>query len=720
MPDLREILRRIRGRPDTAQVSKGPEGANGIDQPATSVVVRGDNPIRRTEDDTLGRSSAARSFARQVLGLDASEGIVVGVLGPWGSGKTSFVNLARPEFERANVPILEFNPWMFSGTKQLVESFFVELSAQLGVREGLAELGKDLENYGEAFSGIVWLPFIGPWLERGRGAMKSVGNILQRRKEGVSARRAKLERALTSLDKPILVFLDDIDRLSTSEIRDIFRLVRLTASFPNMVYVVAFDRIRVESALAEQGVPGRAYLEKILQVAIDLPAVPENVLSGQILSGVDSAIAKIENPGPFDEARWPDVFVDVIRPLIRNMRDVRRYAAASKGTVDALEGQIALVDVLALEAVRLFLPDVFTLLHGSIDGLTKTSSWSVRESPQLKTQFDALVQAGETHADVVRAMVKRLFPAAERHGGGSHYGSNWGTSWLRDRRVAHEDILRLYLERVTGEGLRTFRDTEKAWPLFADRNALDGYLRSLEKERLQEVIASLETYEDQFSSPHAVPSTIVLLNLQPDLPKKPRGMLELDSRFTVSRVVLRLLRVLRDPAAVEAAVHQIIPELTTLSSKLELILLVGHRENVGHKLVSETAASEFERSWRAEVRAAPVERLLKEWDLTGVMYVTKHQAQPSEESFKIDNSPELTLALLRASRGEIKRQTFGGRSVHRTPQLAWDALVDLYGDEATLRERIESLKATNPKDAGELMELVEKYLEGWRPNPFGE
>jgi predicted KAP-like P-loop ATPase len=216
---------------------------------------RADNPIRRLDEDALGRASVARAFARQVLGLDASEGVVVGVLGPWGSGKTSFVNLARPEFERASVPVLEFNPWMFSGAQQLVESFFVELSVQLKLRPALAEVGKDLQDYGDLFSGMAWVPLVGSWIERLRIAVSILGKSFQRRKEGVGARRAKLEKALAKLDKPILVFLDDIDRLSTTEIRDIFKLVRLTASFPNLIYIVAFDRQRVEDALAEQGVP---------------------------------------------------------------------------------------------------------------------------------------------------------------------------------------------------------------------------------------------------------------------------------------------------------------------------------------------------------------------------------------------------------------------------------------------------------------------------------
>lgn len=536
-------------------------------------MITGDNPILRTEDDALGRAVIAQSFAQQVLALDATAGVVVGVLGSWGSGKTSFVNLARFEFERAGVSMLDFNPWMFSGTEQLVESFFVELASQLKIRPGLAELGKDLEEYGEMFSGVVG------------GAAKILGKILQRRKGGVGGRRAKLEKALTELDKPIVVVLDDIDRLLASEIRDIFRLVRLTASFPNIVYILAFDRLRIEGVLTEQGIPGRDYLEKILQVAVDLPTIPSSLLNQQIFSAVDSALTGIENPGAFDDHGWPDIFMEVIRPLIRNMRDVRRYAAAIHGTIEVLNGQIALNDVLALEAVRIFLPDVFARLQSAREGLTTTSGQSSRghEDLRLKEQIEGLIQAAGTHHhEIVRAMIERLFPAGHRHIGG--IGGDRKSHWLKERRVAHEDILRLYLERVAGESLQAFTDAERAWAYMADRDALDGYLRSLDLSRLQDVIASLEAFEDQFAKEHVVPGMIVLLNLLLNLPERQRGIFELNTLWAVSRVTYRLLRSLKDPAEVEAAVRQIVPQLNTLYSKMQMIYQVGYREDAGQQV----------------------------------------------------------------------------------------------------------------------------------------
>ena len=680
--------------------------------------VVGDNPIQKPEDDVLGRTKVARSFAEQVLSLDASQGVVAGVLGPWGSGKTSFVNLARAYWKEVGIPGLDFNPWMFSGTDHLVQLFFAELSVQLKLSRDLVDVGEGLEAYGELFSGMGWLPLAGPWIERSRSAVKILAKVVQRRKEGIGGRRRKVEKALNALDKPILVVLDDIDRLTPPEIRDVFKLVRLTASFPNVIYVVAFDRTRVEQALEEQSIPGRDYLEKILQFSVDLPVVPPHVLDREIFGAIEEALSQIDNQGPFDREAWPDVFAEIVRPLISSMRDVRRYAMAIPGTVRELNGNVALADVLALEAVRVFLPDVFRQIHGAIDGLTATFGSSVGgigESTHLKQQIEGLIKAGgDTHGDAVRSLIQRLFPSGGRHIGGSHFGREWENKWLQDRRVAHKDVLRLYLERVVGEGLQAFNYAEQAWGCMADRAALDSYLRALDPVLLEDVISRLEVYQDEFAPQHVVPGSIVLLNLLPEMPERQRGVFDLlDRRIIVGRVVLRLLRSVGDARAVEAAVRQILPELTTLSAKLKLITTVGHRENAGHKLVSESTAGQLEREWRAAVRAASADDLAKEPELLEVLFRTKRDADPAEPPLEIANLPQMTLVILQSARSETRSLAVGSRAVRRSARLAWDELIELYGDEETIRERTDALRATLPEGNHDLFELVDKYLDGW-------
>ena len=117
--------------------------------------VPGDNPILDVESDLFERAQVANAFAEQVLGLDSTEGVTVGVFGPWGSGKTSFVNLARQTFQRADVPILDFNPWLFSGTEQLVQRFFAEVSAGMGMNDELKDIGEAFNRYGAAFNSMA-------------------------------------------------------------------------------------------------------------------------------------------------------------------------------------------------------------------------------------------------------------------------------------------------------------------------------------------------------------------------------------------------------------------------------------------------------------------------------------------------------------------------------------------------------------------------------------
>lgn len=674
-----------------------------------------DNPIHRPEEDVLQRLGQAEAFADQVRRLDASDGMVVAVLGPWGSGKTSFVNLARPRLAASCSAVLEFNPWMFSGAEQLVNSFFVELGAQLRVRKDLKAVGDQLADYGEAFSGLGWLPVAGPWIERGRMAASVLGKILRRRQEGVAGRRERLRSGLAALDRPIVVVLDDVDRLTTAEIRDVFRLVRLTASFPNLLYVLAFDRARVEAALGEDGLPGRAYLEKIVQLAVDLPVIPVPVLDRQVSEALDAAIAGTRYR--FDEQVWPDVYVEVVRPLLQSMRDVKRYSFAVQGAVAALGDGVALVDLLALEAVRVFMPDVFARLPAAVSALTTTSSVGQQEDPVVGQQVIGLVDTAGENGPVVRALVERLFPAATRHLGGTRYSDSFKQTWLRGRRVAHEDILSLFLEKIAGEGVLNLGVAERAFGLLRDVNAFNELLRATAPDQLEDVITALENFESDYQPEHVVPGCTVLLNLLPDMPDRPRGMFDFGKELVVGRVVYRLVRSLQDAAAIEEAVSEILPQVTTLGAKRELIDDVGYRENVGHKLVSEGAAARCERQWRDEVRAAPVSVLAKDQRLLRVVLRMMQEVEAPEPAFELANDADLTLQLLRAGRSEVRSQGVGTRAVRRSERLGWDVLSQVVGGEETLKARLSAIRRTDlgASDEG-LLKLADRYAEGWRPD----
>lgn len=688
------------------------------------MTIIGDNPIREPSQDRLGRAPLAESLAEQILHADASEGLVVGILGPWGAGKTSFVNLVRHHLAES-VPVLDFNPWLFSGSEHLVEAFLSELTAHVKVKLELGDIGDMLETYGDYLSAA---PFVGAWAARAKLLFGAAGSWKGPQRSQIEATRDKISTALKQRELPIIVLLDDLDRLTAGEIRDIFRLVRLTASFPNIVYVLSFDRHQVERALSaddparpQEDPTGRAYLEKIVQLVLDLPAISGEVLLDELIAAINESLADIDDEA-FDEHRWSSVLIHVIMPLMKNVRDVRRYCASIRGTVTDAAGEICLPDILSLEVVRLFLPDVFMQLRDAVGVITSSLEARVEDpsaAESARQRVQEIVDSGDNHRGVVEALLEHVFPDGGRHLPDRIIFGGSPRDWYHERRVASTEIFRLYLERREGQTLGWQRRGDHALSVMTHAEEFQSYLQSLTPESLRHVIASLETHEDRFQPEQVIPGVTVLLNMWPTMPEHRGGFIYLDNRVVVSRMVLRLLRVLGSPAEVSSAVEELAPQLETLSAELLLTTIVGHRESAGHRLVPAEDAERFERSFRDRVREATVDVLVRDHDLLTVMYRARKDASASEPELVVCSDPEVTRSMLESSKHEDRSVSVGG-PVRYTNRLQWGALVESYGDEAVLRERINELRAHQPEDLDDLLELAERYAGDWRPPDWPE
>ncbi len=262
----------------------------------------------------------------------------------------------------------------------------------------------------------------------------------------------------------------------------------------------------------------------------------------------------------------------------------------------------------------------------------------------------------------------------------------------------------------------------------ADRGALDRFMRGLGPSRWLDTIFQLRALNDRFRPEHVEPGVIVFMNLLPDMPEPP--LQGLDEPREITRFVASLLlSALGDAAAAEDKVHRILSELTSLSSKAELIRLIGHQPNYGKKFVSETAAAAFEAALLDEIRSSSDDELAEErHPVQSVLRFAKLAADPSSEPVQVGDSPRLTFNLLWDSRSAMTIGETGTRSKKQIPKLYWDDLIDLYGDETTLKERIESLqeqfeslgpwiegRGISIEEAKDTLELAGRYLNGWRP-----
>lgn len=692
-----------------------------------------DDPIE-PDKDRLGRRAVAKRWAVTIEKAQSPSGLVFALTGPWGSGKTSMLKMIEEDLRAAGRTVIDFNPWLFAGTDQLVTVFLDEIASEFEMGSAKAKsTAKRLQKYGTLLSPLKAIPVVGSTV----GAISDLATAGSKALQsgGVSAQRKSVEESLREFDDPIVVFIDDLDRLTGQEIRDMLKMVRLTAAFPNMIYVLAFDRSRVEKALDEDGLPGRAYLEKIVQVIFTVPHPSGESLREVLYEELNAVFSRVVTLR-YANSLFTDIYAEILRPLIKNIRDVRRYVASLESVLHVVEDQIEAADLLALEAIRVFIPDAYDVLPRCTDGLTTVMGWGNRaqESPALKSEVETFIESSSEFGDVLKSVCRRLFPAGFRHIGGSQLGSGYEDVWLKARRVAARDVLAYYLHQDMPEGLSSARLTETAFTLLEDEEQLGEFFDNLDVAKLEDVIQGLERFEQEFSAVDPTVAVVVLFNQMTRMRTEPKRRVASDPEMVIMRVLLRMLRALTGPDAVLPVVDAALSGLESLSAQYALLRLVGHRNSEGASLISRSDWLLRERDLRAKVRGSEPDLLANEAELFRLLLWAampaepempaeeKEQDIPSQRLTDLDwcipdvwfESAQFGAALIFDSYNPSYIFTSGSRHIHENGRLSWDSLVRICNGENNVnrcKRQIESALGSNH----EMVKLIDKYLSGWRP-----
>lgn len=311
-------------------------------------MVNTDQPISKREDDYFQRYPFAKRIATVIQGHSSKESFVVGIYGKWGEGKSSVLNFMKEVLDNdSEIVIIEFNPWLFSDEKQLLMSFFGVLATRLNISidKKKEKIGKKLLDYADAISSAGALAgFSG-----GKGIMEFFGKKLSN--VSLDEYKVRINDSLEKAGKRVVVVMDDIDRLSISEIEVVFRLIKLVANFNNTVYLLSFDDELVASALDKSySKGGYDYLEKIVQLPLGLP-------KAQISAVRDYTLTLILKQFEVHDIKLVDsekdtfirLFDQFFLKFILTPRIAVRISNTISFSIPLLKGEVNLVDLLFIE-----------------------------------------------------------------------------------------------------------------------------------------------------------------------------------------------------------------------------------------------------------------------------------------------------------------------------------------------------------------------------------
>lgn len=426
--------------------------------------------------DRLGVAPFIKRLIKPLLLTSPESSLVLGLYGPWGSGKSTALNFLGEALEKLeslhqsrqepvpNPIVVRFSPWLYSNVEGLLGSFFETLATVVGDqpaeqdvrarrRAALKGLGEFIAPAAKLGAMVLSLPSglsdraidaISDLLSGGAKAATAVmegGEVTFRgRKDAASS----VLRSLSSKPSPqrVVVLIDDLDRAGPDEIVAMLKVLKLVGDLPNVSYVVAMDVDRVAKILegVDGSLRGEAFLEKFVQIGVHLPPFDDDRLSRFAVGGA----IEIANRGGMasgslmvDWNAWElirrDSYERHIQNSMRTPRDVVRLLNAFTFATLSAEDRSDMhpVDLLLLCILQTKFPAVYAKVRANRRFLLnedRHSEWSVRDDAetrkviqsQRRQQFAEIAIERKEDADAVirAAMEADTVPLIRRYSRG--------------------------------------------------------------------------------------------------------------------------------------------------------------------------------------------------------------------------------------------------------------------------------------------------------------
>jgi hypothetical protein len=421
-----------------------------------------DDPVDGTEvaPDVLGR----RAYVEHVVALlervrDQSDSSVLAMIAPWGAGKSSVlamtISLLKAGGDADGWLVAEYNPWTYSDLESLVQGFFAELRQALPKDARWSEARQRLGEFAKAISPLGAL---------GGLAGVDASTILAAAAEklggdtSAAATKRKAEESLREVGRPVLVMLDDLDRLTPQELLLVFKLVRLVGRLPNVYYLLCYDErtlldvLRRTELVGDDEARGRDYLEKMVQVRLDLPPLRERQTGSLVDSALNAVITRNDLVvGPEDTHRLSLAYHEHLKDQLTTPRAVRRLFAQVDAFYGVVGAEVNFVDFVLVTFLRTVEPGVYAMLQRYKAELTATDPLvSMDRTATPRDRLDQwrqrLQDAGVPgdHIGGILAVLALLFVPIRSAKENMSYAASYLEDIARYRGVGHVDYFDRY------------------------------------------------------------------------------------------------------------------------------------------------------------------------------------------------------------------------------------------------------------------------------------
>ena len=307
-----------------------------------------DWPIENKEDDIFDLEEEAIKLAEKIKELDRKKTWSLAITAPWGTGKTSFLNLILEHISEKDFEVVRFIPRDSKSYKTIQEDFFTAIACVLSKYDSRCD--NTLKDYMASLQ-----------LIDNRGVVEKLINFY--RIWNKKSLKDTIKQSFASLDKKVLILIDDFDRLSKDEILEVLKLIDSNAAFTNLVFLTAYDKVQVNKSLGDSYITKEAcFVDKFFNLEFSIPSRPYSYISRYIENKLCELLLADE-----EEERTIQQTItnrkSIFEEYIPTLRDAKRFINQFMLDFKQVRGDVMIDEYLMVQLVKYRYPELYKYLY---------------------------------------------------------------------------------------------------------------------------------------------------------------------------------------------------------------------------------------------------------------------------------------------------------------------------------------------------------------------
>ena len=347
-----------------------------------------DQPIANKEEDLLDYQAKSMEIAEKLRQVCLQSSWSMGIVAPWGGGKSSFVNLLKKELnKKGKTPflIITYNPRNASTVSKIQEDFFLVFSNEL--KPYNSKFISMFRQYMEALNILDDNNII--------SKLSKLTQLLD--KESI---KEKISNALKELPCRVIIFIEDLDRLLADEIIEVLKIIDGNAAFANTIFVTSYDKSQVNRIIDEKyKSENNVFTDKFFSYEFVLPLRPyENIhtyLKQEIVNAIEITDDELSTITAAIDAQY-----NLLSKYITTLRDAKRFINLFVNDLILIKKEVDFTDFFLLSIIKYKDVDVYKRLYNK--------EFVIKDHFSTRYSFNAkMFDRAEPYHDIIN----KLFPS---------------------------------------------------------------------------------------------------------------------------------------------------------------------------------------------------------------------------------------------------------------------------------------------------------------------